>query len=114
MPFYSASTNNAAIGTTNDFITLTAAASRIALIHEVSISGEGTASAFNELGVSRSTTLGTGTVNTAIVPAQFDPDNAAAGAVAGTGAFGTAQPVLAAVPLLRLGCNSNGGVYRWV
>lgn len=117
MPFYGASQSPTAPGTTNDILTLTAAASRIALVHEISISGEGTASAANELIVNRPTTLGITPV--AQVPAQFDPDNAASGATvaamsAANASGWTTQPVLATISLMRLGCNSNGGVYRWV
>jgi hypothetical protein len=53
MAFYANSAAPAAPATTNDILTFTAAAVRLALIHEVSISGEGTASAANELGVQR-------------------------------------------------------------
>lgn len=110
MPFYGASVSPAAPGTTNDVLTLTGAASRVALLHEISVSGEGTASAANELILNRPSTLGV--TPTAQTPAQFDPDNAASGATISTA--WTTQPVLGTVHLLRLGCNSNGGVYRWV
>ena len=110
MPFFGASVNNAAPGTTQDMLTVTAAAANIALIHEVSISGEGTASAANELVVNRPSTLGVTPV--AQVPALYDPDSAAFTGTVAT-SFTTA-PVLGTVSLLRLGCNTNGGVYRWV
>lgn len=118
MAFYAASTNNSAPGTTFDLLTLTAPASRITLCHEVSISGEGSASAANELLVNRPSTLGV-TAGSTLVSAQIDPDSVASAAqvvpegAAGTNGWTTA-PVLGAVSMLRLGCNSNGGVYRWV
>jgi hypothetical protein len=110
MPFYAVSVANAAFGTTNDALTVTAAASNLAFLHEISVSGEGTASAANELVVNRPGTLGVTPV--AIVPVPMDPD---AAVFSGTMATGwTTQPVLGTVSSLRLGCNSNGGVYRWV
>lgn len=108
--FYVASASPGAPGTTNDVLTLTAAAARKALVHEVSVSGLGTASAANELGVARPSTLGV--TPTAQTPEKVDPDTAASGATVAT-AWST-QPVLPATRLLRLGCNSNGGIYRWV
>lgn len=108
--FYSANVQPAAPGTTNDVLTLTAAASRRVFLHEVSVAGLGTTSVANELGVFRATTVGvTPTAQTAVL---FDPHQAAFAGTVAT-AWST-QPVLASVPLLRLGCNSNGGVYRWV
>lgn len=110
MSFHSNSAAPAAAGTTNDILTFTAAAVRLALIHEISISGEGTASAANELGVQRATTVGVTPV--AQTSAKINPLSATPGFTCATG--WTTQPVVSAVPLLRLGCNSNGGVYRWV
>lgn len=110
MSFYSSSVSPASPGTTNDAITLTAASSRRCWLHEVSVSGLGTASAANELAVSRATTVGV--TPTAQTPDLIDPHSAAASATVAT-AWST-QPVVNAVKLLRLGCNSNGGVYRWV
>jgi hypothetical protein len=110
MAFYSNSISPAAPGTANDILTFTAAAVRVALIHEVSISGEGSASAANELGVTRATTVGV--TPTAQTSAKVNPLSATPGFTCATA--WTTQPVLAAVPLLRLGANSNGGVYRWV
>lgn len=110
MSFYAASVSPASPGTTNDALTLTAASSRRCWLHEVSVSGLGTASAANELDVSRATTVGV--TPTAQTPELIDPHSAAASATVST-AWST-QPVVATVKLLRLGCNSNGGVYRWV
>lgn len=111
MSFYGASVSPAAPGTTNDVLTLTAAASRRALVHEISVSGLGTASAANELIAARPSTLGV--TPTAQTPAPIDIDSAAAGATVAT-AWST-QPVITSVVCpVRLGCNSNGGIYRWV
>lgn len=111
MAFYAASVKATAPGTSNDVLTLTAAASRRALAHEISVSAMGTASAANELVAARPSTLGI--TPTAQTPVAIDPDSAAAGATIATA--WTTQPVLTSViRLVRLGCNSNGGVYRWV
>lgn len=111
MAFYGASVSPATPGTTNDVLTLTAAASRRALIHEISVSGLGTASAANELICARPSTLGI--TPTAQTPMPLEPDSAAAGATVATA--WTTQPVITSVVSpIRLGCNSNGGIYRWV
>ena len=110
MSFFAASVSPASPGTTNDVLTLTAPAVRRAFCHEVSVSGLGTASAANELDVARATTVGA--TPTAQTPAQIDPLSAAAASTVATA--WTTQPVVSAVKILRLGCNSNGGVYRWV
>lgn len=110
MAFYAASVSAASPGTTNDVLTLTAAASRHAWIHEVSVGGEGTASAAGELAGTRATTVGV--TPTAQTPIKLDPDSAAPGATVATA--WTTQPVVEAVKLLRLPVNANGGVYRWV
>lgn len=110
MSFFAASVSPATPGTTNDVLTLTSAAVRRAFLHEVSVSGLGTASAANELDVARATTVGA--TPTAQTPEKIDPHSAAAASTVATA--WTTQPVVSAVKLLRLGCNSNGGVYRWV
>lgn len=110
MSFFAASVSPSAPGTTNDVLTLTAAATRRAFLHEVSVSGLGTASAANELDAARATTVGV--TPTAQTPEKIDPHSAAAASTVAT-AWAT-QPVVSSVKILRLGCNSNGGVYRWV
>src|SRR3990170_1710791 len=113
MSFYVASVAPAAPGTTNDVLTLTAPASRRSLLHEISVSGEGTASAANEVGLFRPSTLGVTPTALSPAPVAMDVDS---GTMAGTVASGwSTQPVITSVAsLVRLGCNSNGGVYRWV
>ena len=110
MAFYSVSRSNVALSTTNDFMTLITAANRRLLLHEVSISGMGIASAANELLVSRSTGGTTG--GGAVTPDKVVSDAPAAATVVDT--TWAAQPTLSGTGLLRLGCNANGGVYRWV
>lgn len=111
MAFYAGSVKATAPGTSNDVLTLTGASARRCLVHEISVSAMGTASAANELIAARPSTLGiTPTAQTAM---PIDADSAAAGATLAT-AWST-QPVLTSVVrIVRLGCNSNGGVYRWV
>lgn len=109
--FYTVSRSNIALVTTTDLLTLQTAAGRALKLHEIAVGGMGTASAANELGVFRQTTLGvTGTG--AIVAEKSNPALPAAAFSALT-TWGT-QPVLSAVALLRLPVNSNGGVFRWV
>jgi len=110
MAFYANSVQPAAPGTTNDVMTLTAAANRKVRLVELSVCGLGTSSAANELGVKRPGDLGVTPTNQSSIP--LDPD---CGTVAATVATGwTTQPSLGTVAMLRLGCNSNGAIYRWV
>lgn len=110
MSFFAASVDAASPGTTNDVLTLTAAAVRRCFVHEISISGLGTASAAGELTAARATTVGV--TPTAQTPEKIDPHSAAAASTVATA--WTTQPVRGSVMLVRLGCNANGGVYRWV
>lgn len=110
MAFYSNSVQPAAPGTTNDVLTLTGAAGRKAMIHEISLQGLGTSSVANELGVYRPGGLGVTPTNQ--TSQKLDPDSGSASATVATS--WVTQPSLGSVAMLRLGCNSNGGVYRWV
>lgn len=110
MPFFGNSVSPAAPGTTNDVLTLTGAPGRRARIHEISVCGLGTSSAANELAVRRPSVLGITPTNQASVP--LDPDCGSSSATVATA--WTTQPSLGTVALVRLGANSNGGVYRWV
>lgn len=110
MAFFGNSVSPAAPGTTNDVLTLTGAPGRRCRIHEISVSGLGTSSAANELAVRRPSVLGITPTNQASVP--LDPDCGSCSATVATG--WTTQPSLGTVALLRCGCNSNGGAYRWV
>lgn len=110
MAFYSNTVQPAAAGTTNDVLTLTAASGRRAALHEISLCGLGTSSVANELGVYRPGGLGVTPTNQ--TSQKLDPDSGAASATVATS--WVTQPSLGSVPVLRLGCNSNGGIYRWV
>lgn len=109
MSFFYSSVDAASPGTTNDVLTLTAAASRRAFLHELSISAMGVASAAGEIAAARATTVGV--TPTAQTPEKADPHSAAAASTVATA--WTTQPVVSAVKMLRLGANANGGVYRW-
>lgn len=111
MAFFANSNQSNAPGTTNDILTLTSAAGRKARLYEISVCGLGTSSAANELLLRRPTTLGATPVNQASTP--LDPDCGSCSATVATG--WTTQPNLSgSVAIARLGCNSNGGIYRWV
>lgn len=110
MPFFANSTQAAAPGTTNDVLTLTGASGRKAYLHEISVCGLAASSAANEFGIRRPSVLGITPTNQASVP--IDPDCGSSSATVATG--WTTQPSLGTVAILRLGANSNGGIYRWV
>lgn len=110
MAYYANSVSPAAPGTSNDVLTLTGASGRKAAIHEISVCGLGTSSAANELGVFRPTVLGVTPTNQ--TSQKIDPDSGACSATVAT-AWST-QPSISSIAVLRLGCNSNGGIYRWV
>lgn len=109
MAFYGNSTQPAAPGITNDVLTLTGAPGRTAHLWELSVSGLGNSSTANELAVRRPSVLGVTPTNQASVP--LDPDCGSCSATVATG--WTTQPSLGTVALIRLGCNSNGAMYRW-
>lgn len=110
MAFFSNNVQPAAPGTTNDALTLTGGAGRKAAIHEISLHGLGTSSTANELGVYRPGALGVTPTNQ--TSQKLDPDSGTPSATVATS--WVTQPSLGSVPILRLGCNSNGGIYRWV
>lgn len=99
-----------ALDTTADAMTFITAASRRLEIVEVCISGLGIASAANELRVTRSTGGTTG--GGAITAAKMREDAPAAATVVDT--TWVTQPTLTGTGHLALGCNANGGIFRWV
>jgi hypothetical protein len=107
--FYSLSRAASALSTTNDTLTIIAAAARALRIHEVMLAGQGTASAANEVAVARSS-AGT-TPGGAVTEVGLNPNNAALAATNAT--TWSVQPTLGDV-LLRLGVNANGAINRWV
>jgi len=109
MAHYAMSVSNTALSTSNDLLTLIAAANRRIRVVEISVGGMGTASAANELRVARST--GGTTPSGGVSMEPLEPDSAAAGFTNATA--WAAQPTIGNV-MLRIPVNANGGVYRWV
>jgi hypothetical protein len=109
MSTYSYTVSNVTLNTAADIMTIIPPASRRVQLIEVSISGMGTSSAANEVGIYRSTAGTTG--GGAITAAKMSTDAPAAGSTVDT--TWSVQPTLG-TKVLALGCNSNGGIYRWV
>jgi hypothetical protein len=110
MAMYALSRSNVALNTANDTITIIAGASRRLRVIEVLVGGMGTASAANEVTVSRSTGGTTG--GGALTPQKLQTD-------APTQTFTnfttwSAQPSLSGDPVVRIPVNANGGVVRWL
>lgn len=104
---YDISRSAVALTAGNDVMTIAAAAARSCRIIAFSITGLGNASAANEFGLFRTTTLGV-TGGGAITPTPKNSANGAFGGVVNT-TWGT-QPVVGAA-LIRFGVNANGGVF---
>jgi len=123
MIIYDCIKENAALSTTIDFFQIITGATRSLLVLELDFEGDGTASAYDELGVFRVTTQGTGTAPTATTPVCRDQTANMTGttpALAFSGLFytgatgyGTAQPVLATQPTHNIPVNANGQRYFW-
>lgn len=99
---YSVTKIGTALSTTADSMTITAPATRALKISEIRIFGQGTATAANEILISRSTV---GTTPVAITPQPLAVSSAAA-AFTAAGSW-TTQPTLG-VTVRRIGVNSNG------
>lgn len=110
--YYNSVLETSTVSTTDAIFTVAAASSRKCILHEVSVGGEGTASAREEVMVSRVSAAGTGAA-TNQTPEKADPLSAAAGYTATT-TYATTQPTASTVKMIRLSCNANGGIYRWV
>ncbi len=102
---YSINRTGTAISTTNDYLTMTAPATRALKIKEVRVAGGGTASAAAELLISRST-VGT-TPSAGITPVPLATASAASAITTAT-AWAT-QPTIG-VTLRRLAFNANGAL----
>lgn len=122
MILYNAIRSNGALVTTIDFMTIIAGATRSLLIVELDFEGDGTASAYNEIGVYRVTTAGAGAAPTAVVPGTTEQPNmtgttpalAFSGLVyIGAAGYATTQPVINAVPFHTIPINANGQRYFW-
>ena len=101
---YSVNRAATALSTTTDLLTITAPATRALKLHSIRVGGGGTASAANEIGIYRPTTVGV--TPTAIVPLPLSTGSAAA--VFTAASTWTTQPVIPATPIARIPVNSNG------
>lgn len=110
MPLFTLTRTSTALSTTADLVTLVASASKPLRVLIADIKGMGTASAANEVIMSRSS--GGTTPSGTITPEKINSGSAAASFSAYT-AWVTA-PTLAAQPLWRFGVNSNGGIDKFV
>lgn len=104
---YTVTRTSSAASTTNDTVTIVAASGKPLMIHSVSIEGDGTSSAANEIVMARCTGGTTG--GGAITPGPNDPGSAAASFSAYT--TWSVQPTLGQV-LWRFGVNANGGTSK--
>jgi hypothetical protein len=113
MATYTIAKDNVSLSTAADTVTLLPAAAHPIQIIEISISGMGTASAANSVGVYRSTAGTTGA--SGLTPTPVGRYSSTNPPVANTVVWTawTTQPTLGGLILL-LGVNSNGGIYRWV
>lgn len=107
--FYNLSRSNTAFNTAQDFLTIVGVAGRTFRLIEVSLGGMATASAANELTVARSTN-GTG-AGGAVTAVPLQVNQSASGFTNAT--TWTTQPTQGNI-ILRIPCNANGGLYRWV
>lgn len=110
---YVVTRHKTALSTTNDILTLKAAASRRLRVIEVEVAGMGTASAANELMISRVTTIGV-TAGGEITPIKATHADQPAAAFTAPTTWGTQPVVDTNGPVHRLGVNANGGINRWV
>lgn len=105
---YSVTRTAAALSTSADTLTITAPAARSLKIKEIRLYGAGTASAYNEVLISRSTG---GTTPTAITPVPLNADYAAATFTAAS--TWSVTPTIG-VTIRRVGVNANGAVVSLV
>lgn len=109
MGIYTYSVSNTAMNTSNDLMTLIAAANRRVQIVEVIVGGMGTTSAAGEVRVSRSTGGTTG--GGALTGQKAHSDLPTAASTVNT--TWSAQPSLSGDPIARIPVNQNGGLAIW-
>lgn len=109
---YTITRNNVVLSTTADVFAIIPAAARSFKILEVTIHGMGTASAANDIALTRISAAGTG-APTAITPSPLHP-NAPAAALTVAHTYATTQPTLAGAVVDRYSVNANGGIMRKV
>ena len=110
MLFYNIVRSNFLPVAATDIFTIISNATRSFGITEIDITGMGTTSAANELGLFRVTTAGV-TGSSPIVPAPTNPAFAAFGGVVNT--VWATQPVDAATPFHNMPLNNAGQRYQW-
>ena len=110
MALYTLRRSNTALNSSNDFVTVIAAASRRLRLLEIKGGGKGTTSAAGELGVHRSTGGTTG--GGALTPVKGITDAPTQGFTNFT--TWAAQPTLSGDPAVILVINQNGAVDRWI
>jgi|SRR5579871_5750737 len=116
MIFYNVQRQNVALSSSADFMTIIAGASRSLLVVEFELEGDGTASAYNEVGIYRVATAGS-TGAGAITPVTVESPNMTgttpALAFSGLVYTGwTTQPTLGSL-IQQVGVNSNGQRAFW-
>lgn len=107
---YTIKRENVALSTTNDLLTIIGSTTRSWRIKSIEVSGMGTASAANTLGIYRVGTAGI-TPGGAITPTPNNP--AAPAAALTTSTTWATQPVVG-VELRTMAVNANGAINRWV
>jgi hypothetical protein len=109
MPLYTVTKTATALSTSNDSITIAASGTKPLRVYVVDIKGMGTASAANEVLLSRSSSGTTGGGD--ITPGKVNSGSGAASFSAYT--TWSAQPTLGDT-IWRFGVNANGGIDKWV
>ena len=110
MALWKVNRGSTALSTSNDFVTIVAGAANPIRIWRVKFAGAGTASAYNEVLMQRSSSGST--PGGAITPEKVDTTSSSATFSVYT-TWGV-QPTLSGGPLERFGVNSNGGIDPWV
>lgn len=109
MPLYTVTRTSTALSTSNDLLTIIASSSKPLRVYIADMKGMGTATAANEVLMSRSS--GGTTPGGAITPSPVNSGSSAASFTTAT--TWSAQPTLG-VTLWRFGVNANGGVDKFV
>lgn len=109
MPLYTVTKTSTALSTSNDSITIVASSTKPLRVYMVDIKGMGTASAANEVLLSRSSSGTTG--GGGITPAKLNSNSGSASFSAYT--TWSAQPTLGDT-VWRFGVNANGGIDKFI
>lgn len=109
MPLYTVTRTSTALSTSNDLLTIIASSTKPLRVYIADMKGMGTATAANEVLMSRSS--GGTTPGGAITPSPVNSGSSASSFTTAT--TWAAQPTLG-VTLWRFGVNANGGVDKFV